>query len=89
VPTIAEAGVPGYEYSTWYGLLVPAATPRAIVQKLNAATVAVLHSPETQKRYVSQGMDPIPTTPEQFTAKLRSETDKWVRVVKATGARAE
>jgi len=88
-PTIAEAAVPGFEYGTWYGLLVPTGTPRAVIQQLNKATVAVLQAPETQKRYVSQGMEPLPTTPEEFAAKLKSETDKWVRVVKATGAKAE
>ena len=88
-PTIAEAGVPGFEYSTWYGLLAPAATPRAIVQKLNKTTVGVLESPDVQKRYVSQGMDPIPSTTAEFSAKLKTETDKWTKVVKATGAKAE
>lgn len=88
-PTIAEGGVPGFEYGTWYGLLAPSATPRPIIQRLNAATVAVLQLPETQKRYLSQGMEPLPTTPEAFAAKLRSETEKWTRVVKATGAKVE
>ena len=88
-PTLSEAGVPGFDYSTWYGLLAPAGTPRAIIQKLHTASVSVLESPETQKRYIAQGMDPVPCTPAQFATKLRNETEKWVRVVKATGAKAE
>ena len=88
-PTIAEAGVPGFEYSTWYGLLVPARTPRAIIERLHKATVTVLESPDVQKRLLGQGMDPIPSTPGEFAAKLKSETVKWTRVVKATGAKVE
>ena len=83
VPTIAEAGVPGYEYSTWYGLLAPAGTPRAIVEKLNQATVGVLNSPKTREQYVSQGLTPTPSTPAEFSAYLRSETEKWTKVIKA------
>jgi len=82
VPTIAEAGVPGFNYGTWYGLLVPAGTPRAIVDKLNKATVAQLHSTELRQRYESQGMDPIPSTSAEFTARLKSETEKWAKVVR-------
>lgn len=88
-PTIAEAGVPGFEYSTWYGLLAPAATPRAVIAKLNKTTVAVLESADIHKRFVAQGMDPVPCTPAEFSAKLKTETDKWTKVVQATGAKAE
>ena len=82
-PTIAEAGVPGFEYSTWYGLLAPAGTPRAIIDKLNKATVAQLNSAETRQRYISQGMEPIPSTSAEFVAKMQSETKKWAKVVRA------
>lgn len=81
-PTIAESGVPGFEYSTWYGLLVPAATPRAIVEKLNTATVGLLKG-ELEPRYRAVGMEAIPTTPADFSAKLRSETQKWTQVIRA------
>jgi tripartite-type tricarboxylate transporter receptor subunit TctC len=82
-PTLAEAGVPGYEYSTWYGLLVPAATPRAIVDRLHKTTVAVLAMPEVRQRYETQGMDVVPTTPAEFAAKLKTETAKWTKVVQS------
>ncbi len=82
-PTIAEAGVPGFDYSTWYGLLAPAGTPRAIVEKLNKAAVEQLRSPELLQRYESQGMDVIPSTSAEFMAKLKSETEKWAKVVQA------
>jgi tripartite-type tricarboxylate transporter receptor subunit TctC len=88
VPTVAESGVPGYDYSTWYGLLGRAGTPRPIVASLNKATVAVLESAEVRQRYSSQGMEAIPSTAEAFSAKLKTETDKWTRVIRATGARA-
>ncbi|MCC7484017.1 MAG: tripartite tricarboxylate transporter substrate binding protein [Burkholderiales bacterium] len=83
VPTVAESGVPGYEYSTWYGLLSPAGVPRPIVEQLNRAAVAALKTPEIQGRYLSQGLDPIPSTPARYAAYLKSETDKWANVVRA------
>lgn len=88
-PTLVEAGVPGYEYSTWYGLLAPAGVPRAILDRLNASTVSVLNAPDWKQRLTAQGMEPIPSTAAEFAARLKTETDKWTRVVKATGARAE
>ena len=83
VPTVAESGVPGYEYSTWYGLVAPAGVPRKIIDQLNKATVAVLKTPEMQQRYESQGLDPIPSTSAHFAAHLRSETEKWTKAVRA------
>ena len=83
VPTVAESGVPGYEYSTWYGLLSPAGVPRAIVSRLNKETVTALHNPAVRQRYVSQGVDPIPSTSAHYAAYLRSETEKWTKVVRA------
>jgi len=81
VPTVAESGVPGFEYSTWYGVLAPAATPKAIVEKLNKAIVTALNTREMQQRYAAQGMDPRPTTTAEFAALLKSETAKWAKVV--------
>jgi tripartite-type tricarboxylate transporter receptor subunit TctC len=82
VPTIAESGVPGYEYSTWYGLLAPAGTPRPIIEKLNKTTVAALGAPEVRERYLSQGLTPIPSTSARFAAHLKSEIAKWSKVVR-------
>ena len=82
VPTIAESGIPGYEYTTWYGLLAPAGTPRAIIEKLNRAAVEGLGSPKTVERYLGQGLTPIPSTPAQFAAHLKSEIAKWSKVVR-------
>ncbi len=83
VPTVAESGVPGYEYSTWYGLLAPARTPRAIVDRLSQTTVAVLNAPDYRKRLLAQGMDPVPSTAAHYSAYLKSETEKWAKVVRA------
>jgi tripartite-type tricarboxylate transporter receptor subunit TctC len=83
VPTLAESGAPGYEYSTWYGLIAPAGVPRTIIGKLNKAAVAVLETPEVQKLYASQGLDPIPSTSAHYAAHLKSETEKWTKVVRA------
>jgi tripartite-type tricarboxylate transporter receptor subunit TctC len=83
VPTVAENGVPGYEYSTWYGLLAPAKTPPAIIKTLSTATMKVLNTPEVRERYISQGMDPVPNTPAEFDKLIRSEMEKWRKVVEA------
>jgi tripartite-type tricarboxylate transporter receptor subunit TctC len=83
VPTVAESGVAGYEYSTWYGLLAPAGVPAPILAQLSKATVAVLNTPEVRERYLSQGMDPVPTTPAEFGKLIRAETAKWTKVVQA------
>jgi tripartite-type tricarboxylate transporter receptor subunit TctC len=83
VPTVAESGVPGYEYSTWYGLLAPARTPRAITDKLNQTTATVLNAPDYRQRLLAQGLDPFPSTTMRFSAYLKSETAKWTKVVHA------
>ena len=83
VATVAEQGVPGYEYSTWYGMLAPAGVPRPIVDTLSKSTIAVLNTPEIRERYNSQGMDVVPNTPAEFSKLIRSEMDKWGKVVKA------
>ena len=83
VPTIAESGVPGYEYSTRYGLLAPARTPRAIIEKLNRAAAGVLNSQEVTQKLQAQGIDPMPSTSAEYGAYLKSETEKWTKVVRA------
>ena len=89
IPTIAESGFPGYEVTGWFGVLAPAATPRAMVDKLNVTIVAILKSRDVQERLVGQGADPAPGTPEQFAAHIKSETLKWSRFIKEAGIRAE
>ena len=81
-PTIAEAGMPGYEYTTWYGLLVPAGTPRAAIDKLHATTVSLLNSAELKQRYAAQGMEPTPSAPRALSDRLKSEIEKWGKVVR-------
>jgi tripartite-type tricarboxylate transporter receptor subunit TctC len=82
VPTVAESGVPGFEYSTWYGVLAPAKTPKPIIEKLNKSIVTALNTTEMQQRYAAQGMDPRPTSSAEFAALLKSETAKWAKVVR-------
>jgi tripartite-type tricarboxylate transporter receptor subunit TctC len=89
VPTIAEAGVPGYESLQWYGLLAPAATPKEIIVKVHREAVAVLRTPEVSSRLVNDGAEVVAGTPEEFGAFIRAETAKWARVVKAAGISPE
>jgi tripartite-type tricarboxylate transporter receptor subunit TctC len=89
VPTVAEAGVPGYEHILWSMLVVPAATPKDVVARLNQEAVKALNAPDVRERYTNMGVDAVPTTPERAAAYLRSETDKYAKVVKAIGLRIE
>ena len=89
VPTMNEAGVKGYEFSTWYGLLAPARTPGGIVDRLNAETGKALAAPALKEQFASQGLDPVASTPQEFANYLRSEVTKWRTVVKASGATTE
>ena len=87
IPTISEAGVPGYEVVGWYGMAAPAKTPKSIIERLNTTVNRVL--PELRERYESLGMDVGGGTAEEFGAFLRSERDKWARVVKLSGAKVD
>ena len=89
LPTVAESGLPGYESSTWFGLVGPAKLPRDIVAKLNAAVVKGLTHPEFRERLLSQGIDPIGNSPEEFSRLIRSELPKWGRIVKIAGAKLD
>jgi tripartite-type tricarboxylate transporter receptor subunit TctC len=89
VPTVAEAALKGYEATNWYGFVVPAGTPRDIITRLNEATVKVLNMPDVQKSLLDRGIDATPTTPEQFAAYIKSENDKWVKIIKAVGIKPE
>jgi len=89
VPTISEAGVPGYEASTWYGLVAPAGTPKAAVSKLHTSMVKALSVAEVRNQLVSQGADPVGNSPAEFEAVIRADITKWAKVVKASGARPD
>jgi len=88
-PTIAEAGIPGYETNTWNSLVVPHGTPQAIVQRLNAEVNAVLNRPEVRDRLRDQGADPDPGTPAQLAAHIQSEITRFTRLVKAVGIKIQ
>ena len=83
VPTVVESGVPGYEFTVWYGLVAPAATPRAIVDRLNEETVAQLNTGGVQKRFEAQGLTVIPSTSAQYMTKLKGEAAKWAAAARA------
>ena len=89
LPTLDETALPGFEATTWHGVMVPAGTPRAIVGTLHDDIVAVLRTPEIAERLSSQGAEAIGNTPEEFASYIRSETAKWAKVVRESGAKAE
>jgi tripartite-type tricarboxylate transporter receptor subunit TctC len=89
VPAISEAGVPGYESVQWFGMLVPAGTPRPIIDRLHQELTRALRAPDMKERLNSLGLDGVGSTPEEFAAYIRSETEKWAKVIKAMGIKAE
>ncbi len=89
LPTIAEAGVPGYEATQWYGILAPAATPREIIAKLNTEIVKVLRRADVKSRLAADGAETVGNTPEQFSAHIKAEIARWAPVVRASGARPD
>ena len=89
VPTIAEAGVPGYEFSTWHGMLAPKGTPAAIVSLLNAKVKETLTAPEQTRFFEQMGFEIVASTPEEFAAHLKRESEKWGKVIKERHIRAE
>ena len=89
VPTIAEAGVPGYEAVNWWGIVAPVGTPQAIIDKLNTEILAVQNAPEVQKQFALEGGEPVPMKPDVFGAYMVSEMNKWEKVVKQGGIKAE
>lgn len=82
LPTVAEAGVAGYEFTAWFGLFAPAATPKEVVARLNAAVVKAIESPDLKARMEQLGAEPFAATPEQFAVFFKGEVDKWARVVR-------
>lgn len=89
VPTIAEAGVPGFEASAWYALLAPARTPKAVINTLNTEVRQMLNTPATREMLLSLGADPSANSPEEFSAFISAEIKKWAVVVKASGIKPE
>ena len=89
VPTVAESGLPGYEAVSWFGLVAPAGVPPAIITKINADAVAILKTREMEERIAADGAQAMPMTPDQLAAWIRSETAKWAKIVKASGAKPE
>jgi tripartite-type tricarboxylate transporter receptor subunit TctC len=89
VPTVAEAGLPGFEAELQYGIIAPAGTPRPIIDKLNAALREALAAPDTKERMAKDGTVPLPTTPEEYAARIDREMTKWEPIVRKSGAKPE
>ncbi len=89
LPTVSEAGVPGYEATSWFGLMTPTGTPRDVIARLHTESMKVLQQRDIRDKLIASGVDPRGSTPEQFGEYLRSEIEKWGKVVKATGMRIE
>ena len=89
LPTIAESGLPGYEMLNWLGLFAPAGTPRAVVEKLSGEAIRIVRLPEVRDRLNAQGAEPSPLATGEFAAFVKSEVEKWAKVVAATGMTAE
>lgn len=86
VPTMHEAGLPGFEATTWFGVMVPAKTPPVVVKKLHEVFTAAMKAPDIRERLIAQGFEPIGSTPQQFGDYVRAEIPKWARVVQVSGA---
>jgi tripartite-type tricarboxylate transporter receptor subunit TctC len=85
LPTVAEAGVPGYEAVQWYGLFAPSKTPKDIITKLHAAMTGALQAPAVRDKLVQDGAEPVGSSPEEFARFLRTETEKWGKVARSAG----
>jgi tripartite-type tricarboxylate transporter receptor subunit TctC len=89
LPTVAEAGLPGYVVMAWYGALAPTGTPAEVIARLNTELVRVLNAPDMRTRFTADGADPAPSSPEQFGAFVKSEIATWTKVVRNAGITAE
>jgi tripartite-type tricarboxylate transporter receptor subunit TctC len=89
IPTIAEQGVPGFDATQWYGLVAPANTPRAIVDRINAESTRILQGPKLRPRLEAEGADPSPGTPEQFRDLIIAERARWGELIRRANVRAD
>ncbi len=89
VPTISEAGLPGFEAVNWFGMFAPAKTPKRIIARLNEAVVKVVHTPEIQAQFLTLGADPVGSSAEDFAAFVRKDMEKYAKIVKISGARVD
>jgi tripartite-type tricarboxylate transporter receptor subunit TctC len=89
LPTMAEAGLPGFDISTWYGLFAPAGTPPSVVAKWNADVTKILTAPDVRAKFIADGALPAPDTPEQFSQMIARELAKYARIVKVSGAKVD
>jgi tripartite-type tricarboxylate transporter receptor subunit TctC len=89
LPTVAEAGVKGFDVSQWYGVFLPARTPRSIVSRMHAEIVKALPQPEVGARLAADGAEAVGSSPQEFAAHVRAERDKWARVIKQTGIKGD
>jgi tripartite-type tricarboxylate transporter receptor subunit TctC len=89
LPTVAEAGLPGYEAAGWFGYAAPARTPRDIIGKLNTEIVRILKLPDVRERLIAQGAEPVGDSPEEFAKFIQSEAAKWGKVIRALNLKIE
>jgi tripartite-type tricarboxylate transporter receptor subunit TctC len=89
IPTVSEAGLPGYESTSWFGLVAPAATPREVIARLHREAAAILRTPGVRERLAADGSEVVAGTPDEFKAFIRAEVGKWAKVVRAAGIKAE
>jgi len=89
VPTVAEAGVPGYDFNVWYGMMAPGGTPRAIVTKLAGEIGRMLKAPAVLERFATAGLEPVSDTPDEFAALLKREIPEWHKIAKAANIHVE